>query len=86
MTCTAPNRKSSLAKFSYSVFQGGTSLLTVFGVKVSMAFHHMFVNIISSPVYVAEWPPFGKELLYRLTICSLCSLTIYNFNYFPLWF
>ena len=35
-------------------------------------------------VYVAEWPPFGKELLTRLTICSLSILTICNFSYFPL--
>ena len=25
--------------------------------------------------WVAEWPPFEKELFYRLTICSLCFLT-----------
>ena len=25
-------------------------------------FHLMFVNIIFSLVWVAEWPPFGKEL------------------------
>ena len=24
------------------------------------------------------WPPFGKELITRLTICSLCILTICN--------
>ena len=39
-----------------------------------------------SSVWVAEWPPFGKELLTRLTIYSLCSLTICNFSYFPFWF
>ena len=37
-----------------------------FGVGVSMMFHFMFVNIISSLVLVAEWPPFGKELLNRM--------------------
>ena len=37
-------------------------------------------------VLVAEWPPFGKEMLTRLTICSLCILTICNFSYFPFWF
>ena len=26
--------------------------------------------------WVAEWPPFGKELLTRLTICYCCILTI----------
>ena len=29
-----------------------------------------------SSVWFGEWPPFGKELLIRLTICSLCILTI----------
>ena len=36
-----------------------------------------------SSVYVAEWPPFGKELLTRLTICSLCIMSICNLSYFP---
>ena len=37
-----------------------------------------------SSVWVAVWPPSGKELLTRLTICSLCILTISNFKYkFP---
>ena len=31
----------------------------------------------------AEWPHIGKKLLTRLTICSLCILTICNFSYFP---
>ena len=31
---------------------------------------------------VAEWPYFGKELLPRLTICTLCILTLCNFTYF----
>ena len=43
----------------------------------------MFVNNIFSSGWVAEWPPFGKELLTRLTIYSLCMLTI---CYFPFWF
>ena len=54
------------------------SMLPVFGVRVSATFHLMCVHIIFSSVWVAEWPPFGKELLTRLTICSLCILTIYN--------
>ena len=57
------------------------SLLPVFGVRVSVPFHIMCVHIIFSLVWVAEWPPFGKELLTRLTI-SLCILTICNFSYF----
>ena len=39
-----------------------------------------------SSVSVAECPPFGKKLLTRLTICSLCILTICNISYFPFWF
>ena len=34
-------------------------------------------------VWVADGPPFEKELPTRLTICSLCNLTIFNFSYFP---
>ena len=44
-------------------------------------FHLMFVR-----VSVAEWPPFVKELLSRLTISSFCILTICKFSYFPFWF
>ena len=43
-----------------------------------MTFHLMFVHIIFSSVWVAKWPPFGKELPTRLTICFLCILTICN--------
>ena len=42
----------------------------------------MCVHIIFSSVLVAEWPPFGKYLLTRLTICSLCNLSICNISYF----
>ena len=48
-----------------------------FGVRVSVTFHLMCVHIMFCSVWVAEWPPFGRELLTRLTISSLCSLTIY---------
>ena len=30
--------------------------------------------MILSSVKVAEWPPFGKELLIRFTVCSLSVL------------
>ena len=46
----------------------------------------MFVHIMFSLVHVAEWPPFVKELLTRLTLCSLSILTISNFSYFPFGF
>ena len=37
-------------------------------VRVSVTCQRMFVNIIFSSVWVAEWPPFAKELPARLTI------------------
>ena len=43
-----------------------------------MTFHLLCVYIILS--WVAEWPLFGKELLTRLIMCSLCILTICNFS------
>ena len=46
-------------------------------------FHLTCVQISFSSVWVAEWPPFGKKMLNRLTICILCILTICNFSYFP---
>ena len=36
-----------------------------------MTFHLKCVHIIFSSVWVAEWAPFVKELLTRLTICFL---------------
>ena len=51
-------------------------MLSVFGVRVSVTFHLKFVHIIFFSVGGAEFPPLGKELLTRLTICSLCILTI----------
>ena len=57
---------------------------SVFGVRVSLTFHLTCVHIIFSSVWVAKWPPFGKKLFTWLTICSLCTLTICNFSYFPL--
>ena len=41
-----------------------------------MTFHRMCIYIIFGSVWVAEWPPSGKELLIRLIICSL-----YIFDY-----
>ena len=42
--------------------------------------------MIFSQVKVAKWPPFGRELLIRFTVCSLCILAYCSFSYFPLWF
>ena len=52
----------------------------------SVTFHLMCVHIIFSSISVAEWQPFGKKLLTRLTIFSLCILTICNIRYFQFWF
>ena len=49
-------------------------------------FHLVFVHIIFSSVWVAEWPSIGKELFTPLTICSLCILIIRNFSYFMIGF
>ena len=49
-----------------------------FGVSVSVTFHLRFVHISFISVWVAEWPPFGKGQLIRLTICSLCILNIFS--------
>ena len=51
-----------------------------------MRFHHKFVHISFSSVWVTEWPPFRKELPTRLTIDSLCILTICYFSYFSFGF
>ena len=62
------------------------SLSAVFGVRVSMMFHFMFVHYTFSSVWVAEWPPFGKYLPARLAICIHCIhcvLSICNINLFP---
>ena len=37
-----------------------------------LTFTSCFFHIIFSLVWVAEWPPFGKELPTLLAICSLC--------------
>ena len=52
-----------------------------------MTFHLTCVHDINfSSDCVAEWPPFGKYVLTRLTICSLCVWTSCNFSYFPFYF
>ena len=35
---------------------------------------------------MAEWPPFGEDLLTRLTVCSLYIMSFCNFSYCPFWF
>ena len=62
------------------------SLLPVFGVGVSVTFHLNCVHVVLGSVWVAGWPLFGKWLLARLAVCSLCVLAICNFSYFPFGF
>ena len=51
-----------------------------------MAFGLLCVYIIFGSVCAAGWPYFGKKLLTRLTIYSVCILPICNFSYFTFWF
>ena len=47
---------------------------------VSVTFYHMCVHINLSWIWVAECPPFEKELLTRLTIGSLCALAMCGYS------
>ena len=47
--------------------------------------HLMCVHIIFSSVSVAEWPPFGKTLLTRLTICFLFAILVISRFHFDGW-
>ena len=51
-----------------------------------MTFPLTCVHVLFRSVSVAEWPPFGKELITRLTIYSLCNMNISNISNFPFWF
>ena len=55
--------------------------VSCFVVRVSVMFH--FVHYTFGSVWVSEWPPFGKQLPARLTICSHCILSICNIYLFP---
>ena len=57
--------------------------VSCFGVRCSVMSHFMFVHYTFSSVWVAEWPPFGKQLPARLAICSHCILSICNIYLFP---
>ena len=54
-----------------------------FGVRVSVMFPFMFVHYTFSSVWVAEWPPFRKQLSARLAICFNCCFFICNIYLFP---
>ena len=46
-------------------------LVCVFGVRVSVTFHLMFVHIIFSLVYVAEWQPLRGRASHSVDCMSL---------------
>ena len=48
-----------------------------------MTFVLLFVHNTFSLVWVAEWPPLGKELSTRLAVCSHCLLSVFNSRFFP---
>ena len=50
-----------------------------FLMPVSVTFAHVCTDSFSL-VYAAEKPPFGKELLFRLSVFSLCIKSIRNFT------
>ena len=55
-------------------------------VSVSANRRLMCVQIVLGSVQVAEWPPFGKELLTRLTVflfvlCMCVTLVIFQFGF-----
>ena len=49
------------------------------GVRVLVMIRLMFAHYTLSCVWVAEWPPFEKELPTRLAICSYCVLVYLYF-------
>ena len=57
--------------------------VSCFGLRVSVMSHSMYVHYTFSSVWVAEWPPFGKQLPAQLAICSCCILSICNIYLFP---
>ena len=54
----------------------------IVGPDIRQAFTGPLVHWFLVRFWVAEWPPFGKELQTRFTICSLCVMIIFNFRYF----
>ena len=48
-----------------------------------MTFVLLFLHNTFSLVWVAEWPPLGKELSTRVAVCSHCLLSVFNFSFFP---
>ena len=49
--------------------------MVAFWERAAHSVYHMFYTVVK----VAEWPPFGRELLIRFTICSLCFFYFFVF-------
>ena len=60
-------------------------VLACFGIQFLSCFHLLCVYD-NQQVKGAGLRPFGKVLLIRFTIFSLCILTICKFSHFPFWF
>ena len=68
--------------FIWVFFIGRSKAVVLLHVFLCQSFSDVSPYVCSyylSLVWIADWPSFGKELLTRLTICSLCILTICNF-------
>ena len=53
---------------------------------VWVPFHFLYLRIIFSSVYVAQWSSFVKELHTWFTVYSLCIISICSFSSFSFWF
>ena len=82
MFCTTSKTEGEVGPVKL-IYTPSNSLLTIpmrwfsaarFGVRVSVTFHLTHVHINFSSISVDKWPPFGKLLLTRFIICSLCIL------------
>ena len=54
-------------------------------IKTIFSFLCIYVQTMLALVKLAEWPPFGKQLLPQFIICPLCILSIGCFCFFPFW-
>ena len=62
------------------------STLHVTDVAFDAVFTFLFEKIILCSFKTAKWLPYRQKLVTRLTICSLCNLSIHNSSNFPFGF
>ena len=70
----------------FTIMSNLAKLCTCSRPRYQVCVYRTICPLVFCSVSVAEWLPFGKKLLTRLTICFLCILTICNISYFPFWF